>query len=163
MSTRRDLIWFRSDSAVHWTTAIAANTLLVHSITANATRTKDGIVLTDAHKQLKGTIEHIRILLNTAMTGALEVTFWAKASAESATPNVDEFIDHESFVGTQYFTVNGQTKPKRSASSGLAIPYVDRDGTKKFHIGIRNSHTAAAIPKNTIVLEWAWRPDLGEQ
>lgn len=160
MSTKRELIWFQTNVTNHWASTIAAGAMSLVNVTANATNCKVGEVPSDGLKRLNGTIEHISAYLATSDQVGFDVCFFRKSTGGTTAPSTDSYIDHESFAKTDFITWGGVTKPRRAGKSALAIPYSDSDASKKFHIGISNNTTA--IPKNTLVIRWAWRPDYGE-
>jgi hypothetical protein len=132
--------------------------VVVASIPANGTNLLEGAVPCDAHAKLKGTIEAVSVRLTTGSAPQFAVAFFSKATADSVTHSVDAYIDHEAFVNTDFITMTASSS-KYAGKSGLNIPYFDADASKKFHIGIVNKTTA--IPAGKLVVQWAWRPDLG--
>ena len=160
MSTR-DLIWFKTNSTVHWATTQAKDTIAVTSVEANATNVVSGPVLGDAHKNLRGTIEHLNAVI-VGPAADFDVVFFDQPYTTDSAINIKPYIDHESFVTGDFLGFGSDaTATVRAGKSGLAIPYHDIANTKKFHIGINIAAAGTALPKNTLVLQWAFRPDVG--
>jgi len=158
MSTRRDLIWFKFQNS----TAIGIGAHLLHNVTADVTTNLvTGMpVVGDGHKELRGHIEQINVHAADT-TVAFDVIFWRNSAANSATPLTDGYIDHESFADADFISVAGASTMSNAASANLAIPYYDANRSKTFHIGILAGVTA--IVKNTLAIQFAWRPDVGER
>src|SRR3990172_682984 len=132
MSTRRELLWFKSDPTRHWTTTMAAEALVVRSITANST---NSVVVepTWAWAGLRGTIE--ALVVKSKVARAMSIVFFSSASAGASTVASDRTIDYH-VVQTTHFTTYGSATVLVASFNNLAIPYWDKQGTKKFHIGI---------------------------
>lgn len=166
MSTERDLLWYRTDKDTHFTGfgGLVAGTQILESVTANVARSVQGISVADSHQHLRGTIEHIGIvILGTVVTSDFDFIVYSRASADSGSdPDADAYIDHESFATGDFVQVNGDDM-WHAAKSGLSLPYIDKDATKKFHFAIvpANTMTVPAGAAN-IAVEWCWRPDVGE-
>jgi len=158
MSTRRELLWFKSDPTRHWTTTMAAEALVVRSITANST---NSVVVepTWAWAGLRGTIE--ALVVKSKVARAMSIVFFSSASAGASTVASDRTIDYH-VVQTTHFTTYGSATVLVASFNNLAIPYWDKQGTKKFHIGIEPK-TAAISSTDDVMLEWGWRGDLGER
>lgn len=159
MSQRRDLMWFRFADMI--TGSMNDEALVVASVGANATNIIHGGVPGDAHSRLAGTIEHIGVIAKTGATVDIDVIFFRGAAADAATYTDDLYIDHESFINTDFVDYGASTAPQRAAKSGLSIPYVDTDGSKMFHIGIQNVG-GSTLTVSDMDIEIAWRPDVGE-
>jgi len=162
MSTR-DLIWFKTNSTVHWTTTkIATGDVDVVNVTANATNTVSGPVLGDGHKQLRGTIEHINASIE-GSAATFSVVFFDRAFTTDASINAKPYIDHESFVAADFLAFGNEAANTGvyAGKSALEIPYQDLSNSKQFHIGIFIDAANTSIAKDTLVLQWAFRPDVG--
>ena len=157
MSTRRELLWFKSDPARHWTTTIAANAITVRSITANST---NSVIVEPswAWSGLNGTIE--ALVVKSKAARAMSVVFFSSASAGASTVADDKAIDYQA-VAVADFKTFGSNTVFVAAFHGLGIPYKDDQKTKRFHIGIE-AGAATILVADTIMVEWGWRPDLGE-
>jgi hypothetical protein len=165
MSTRRDLLWYRSAKGTHFTgiANLAGGTIMVESITANASRSVDGFEPVDAHLPMKGIIEHIGVIIGgaTSVQQDIDIVVFSGSGAAGTNADVDAYVDHESFATGDFINIDGDTI-WRAAKSGLKLPYTDKDGTKKFHIGVLNASATAITYPDNMVIEWCWRPDLGE-
>jgi len=168
MSDKRDLIWFRSAPATHFTSfkvTTVANTVELESIPASSTYVIRGMVPSDAHKDLKGTIEHVALYEGTGAAVTATIVFYSSDASvtASATLSNNHYIDHEPIISDDFIEIAGNTKIQFCGKNDLAIPYMDKTSAKKFHIGI---FTPAGDPKvfnsEGVLLEWAFRPDVGE-
>jgi len=160
MSSRRDTLWIRTVTTTHQATAIASSALHTTSVALNATVIVDGDIPCDGHKRLRGRIEHIGIHINGSgiAAPALDIIFFSGNTCIEASGTADRTIEYESFVTTDFWTTGGC---QRASKSGLTIPYVDEDNSKKFHIGILNN-CATGIAAKKVTLNFSWRPDVGE-
>lgn len=159
MSDRRDPTWFKTTTTLQ-TGAIIQNAMLMLNVPANATYLTLGAVPPDSQPRLIGNIEHIMIHSGNSSVRNMDIAFFSGATGYELTGAADRYIDHESFIGTDFWAVAG-VNVKHASRSGLKIPYQDRDGTKQFHIGIINRATTQ-IETKSIVLEFSWRGDRGE-
>ena len=158
MSTRRELLWFKSDPARHWTTTIAANAITVRSITANST---NSVIVEPswAWAGLNGTIE--ALVVKSKAARAMSVVFFSGTEAGGgSTVADDKTIDYQVIAAADFKTFGSNTVFV-AAFHGLGIPYKDDQKTKRFHIGIE-AGAATILVADTIMVEWGWRPDLGE-
>lgn len=169
MSDKRDLIWFRSAPATHFTSfkvTTVANTVELESIPASSTYVIRGMVPSDAHKDLKGTIEHIGVYQGTSAAATVTVFIYSSDASVtgSATLSNNHYVDHEPFIINDFVEIAGQTSVQFSAKNTLDIPYMDKTSSKKFHIGVHATTNANPNLLNSegIMIEWAWRPDAGE-
>ncbi len=92
---------------------------------------------------------------------ALDVIFWRSVNGVSGNLADDKFIDHESVVDGDWEQLTAASAPLRVSKTALQLPYVDSDGTGKFHVMIHNV-SSVNIPAKSIIVGWAWRGDVGE-
>jgi hypothetical protein len=159
MSGRREKYFYEQGSFQ----TISADEFFVTSIAANDA-IKVGDELSDAHTRLQGTIDSFIIKLRGVVVLPIDIMVFSGATGAETVLANDRYIDHESVVTGDYMEIPTGESPavRRVGITGLSIPYYDRDGTKKFHIGIRNQSASTAIPINSLTIGWTWRADHGE-
>lgn len=160
--SRRDLLHLRSSTTLHWTTHISASSFALVNITAtSASRVVDGLY-SETNPRLRGTIESVIVYANTSVgPSKFDVVFCSAATGLGSSIATDSTLDHESFVVGDFLGGNGaSSKPMRAVKSGLAINYFDHSQKATFHVGIRNN-SSTAIAIKSIVVQFAWRSDMG--
>jgi len=159
MSSTRDLIIFQTNPAVHHSVSVGGDSLSRFDLEVDETTiVGGGIGLSDAHRQLRGTIEFITLYLESATNVTGTVLFY-KSAMTATTPTIEDqhILDYESIAANEWLS-----DPDGSdivvTKSGLDIKYVDIDSSKKFHIGVVLSK---GIPAEGFRLMLGWRPDRG--
>jgi|GEM_PF-6298297 len=156
-----DANWYRR-TIVNITAAantVSPRDMVTVSVLPGATNIVYGVP--PVHGNVHGQIESMNFRASTATARNMDVYFFRKSSYGSTVPSADYYIDHESFVATDWVTWLEETGDViRTAASGLKIPYIDSDGTKKFHMGFIFNKTLTSGTQ--IVMEWTWRADHGE-
>lgn len=160
MSDRADSLWFKSLNTQQ-SGIIGQNEVFYIDVPATSTYITQGLPPADMDKRLVGKIERISIHSVGVSSRNLDILFLSAHSGLHVTGSLDGLIDSESFVTGMWSAIGGTT-PRRTALSGLSIPYQDRECTKKFHLGIYN-RTSTGIAANALTIEFSWRPDRGEQ
>lgn len=156
-----DLYWFKTAATVHFNQTLSAGEVIVHDVTATSRAALKTPLPTDAHKQLKGTIEHINVYsVVTAFPSPIDVVFFSGQYDATTTTDGSNMLDHESFPKADFLVLDSG-HPAVASHGGLQIPYVDTESTGKFHIGVVNSGATAITDATNLVIAWAWRPDLG--
>jgi len=154
---KRDLLAFQSTAA--WTANIAAGTYVQAAVTANATNSVN-VVPVDAWKNLRGTIEAIAVYATTGSAKSMNIVFASGAAGDAATATANKIIDHYALSSSDFLTLQNTTI-KSAHVNGLAIPYIDADATKTFHVGIQAVSALTIADPGDFVVKWHWRPDAG--
>lgn len=153
-------MWIRTTTTTHQPSTIADDGVYYFAVTPTATNIVRGDVPVDAHKRMHGVIEHIMInSKQTTAALAFDLAFFSGATYAETIGSDDRLIDFESFVSGDFMQIG--TGLKYAAKSDLALPYFDRDATKKFYMGLINRSGTALDPK-MVTIEFSWRADLGE-
>lgn len=154
---KRDLLAFQATNS--WTANIAAGTYIQDAVTANATNSIN-VVPVDAWKNLRGTIEAIAVYATTGSAKSMNIVFASGAAGDTTGAVSNKIIDHYALTGGDFLTLQNTTI-KSAHINGLAIPYIDADVTKTFHVGLQAVSALTIADPGNFVVRWWWRPDAG--
>ena len=160
---RRSGLWFTSNTATHFTGtkdgSWDAHEMLTESISASAS----GVAFTGptpVDPQLRGRIVAVR-LIGAQPTGIkrAELLLFRSSNFEHATdPDQDYFISMPiQAASAEWYQLFSGAWVANASATNFDIPYIDSDGTGKFHWGLKNPKTVASQTwTDGLMIRWCW-------